>query len=317
MKASAHLPLIADATLAPVERTIFERLGGTPWSAADLTPAAVAAANRKWVTLRQAAGFSGSTGGWVTTGATNPKMGLNSIGVTVHSATDAADIWKQVPVARKRAMGRSLGVSIAEINRVLAQTVCPFSTKGCRGGCTTAKSSNAAVGTTPVSRLTRTLFALFEPAAAFTKTGDALVKLRKKHGADARWRVNVSDDIRWELLAPGLFDLGVKGYAYTKWAPAQRPRTSFFAVVYSATERTTDQQIADMVGAGHSVAVVIDVPRKKIPPTFRGLPTSNGDLTDDLHAHTPATVVGLSAKGPTKAIKDQMRAAGFSKPATP
>jgi hypothetical protein len=56
----------------------------------------------------------------------------------------------------------------------------------------------------------------------------------------ARWRVNISDDIRWEVVAPGLLDVAPLGYTYTKWLPEERPAIEALSIVYSANERWTD-----------------------------------------------------------------------------
>ena len=62
------------------------------------------------------------------------------------------------------------------------------------------------------------------------------------------------------------------------------------------------------------MAVVIDVPKKKLPSTWRGITVSDGDATDDLYTHPAGVIVGLAAKGVSKKVKEEMRCSGFSRP---
>ncbi len=304
--------------LSPVERGILDRLGGQAWKAEQLTDEAVKTAWSRWNALRAAVGFTTRNSGWVTTSKTNPKMGksaLPTIGVTLHAARRADEVWSALPANMRTALAAALDVSVAEIDRAVRRTVCPRSTPGCRAVCVTAFSANSKFDTADLTRLNRTLLSLLRPADAFALTGEHLRRLHARHGADCRWRVNVSDDVRWELVAPGLFDLGVAGYAYTKWAAADRPGFEGFSVVYSATEKLDDADIIGLVAAGHRVAVVLDVPRKAVPAAWRGLKVVDGDKTDDLFEHETGVVVGLAAKGTSKEVIDTMRASGFARPA--
>jgi hypothetical protein len=305
-------------TLSPVERGILERLDGQVWKAEQLTDEAVAAAWNRWNAMRAAVGFTTRNTGWVTTSKTNSKMGksgLPTIGVTMHAARRANEVWSALPLSTRCALAEALEVPVADVDLAVARTVCPRSTAGCRAVCVTAFSANSKFDTADLTRLNRTLLSLVRPADAFALTGHHLEKLQARHGDECRWRVNVSDDVRWELVAPGLFDLGVAGYAYTKWAPSDRPGFVGLSVVYSATERMTDAEIISMVSLGHRVATVLDVPRKKLPAIWRGVEVVDGDKTDDLFEHKTGVVVGLAAKGTSKEVIDSMRASGFARPA--
>lgn len=317
MPTSAPIINISSTHLSSVERRILERLDGTPWQLNELTPEALKSARQQWRRLRSAAGF-GAAGRWVTTASTNPKLaksGVPTIGVTLHASTRALAVWKRLDVTVQRSLAAALDTDIAGVTSSLRATMCPRSTPGCVAGCVTTHSANAGMEGTDLSRLTRTLFHLHRPAAAFCLTGQALTSLHAAHGSGCRWRVNISDDVRWEHLCPGLFEIGVPAYSYTKWAPDQRGGFDGFSVVYSATERTSDQAVLDLVGAGHRVAVVFDTRPNYLPTTWRGVIVSDGNVTDDLHSHPAGTVVGLSVKGPTKALREAIAASGFARPA--
>lgn len=301
--------------LSGAEQTILTALGGRPWRAEQFTEAALADARRDWRHLRTAAGFAGP-GRWLTTSRTNPKMaksGFDTVGVTLHSAGEARKVWRSLDADVQKRIADALGSTVDDVAISVRATVCPYATPACIDACVTGKSAHSALGRTDVSRLTRTLFHLHRPAPAFCLTGDGLKRLHGDHGADCRWRVNVSDDIRWEHLAPGLFEFGVRGYSYTKWPAVKRPGFTGFNVVYSATERTTTETIVDLVAGGERVAVIFDVKASAMPTVWNGIRVSDGNRTDDLYEHVGPCIVGLAAKGPTKAIKQRMRESGFSR----
>ena len=149
-------------------------------------------------------------------------------------------------------------------------------------------------------------------------TADHLEQLTTKYGkANARWRVNVSDDIRWELLAPGLWDVAPKAYAYTKWSPTERPGRTNLSLAYSASESWDTLDIVDTADLGHRVAVVFGCKKGDLPARWAGVPVVDGDKTDDLWAHPAGCIVGLAVKGPTKKMREAAVQAGFAFPVVP
>jgi hypothetical protein len=306
--------------LSAVERHILTRLGGRRWTTKRYTPEAVAAARAEWKAVRAAIGFT-TPGGWMTTDKTSPKLYKNelpSLGLTIHSAKNALVAWRSLDATTQQNLATAVRATVHDITHVLAGTVCPMSTEGCRCGCVTAESAKAKMDRSQRARLARHLFLVFQPAHAFALTAAELDKARQTYGRrGARWRVNVSDDLRIERLAPGLFTLAPRPYSYTKWTPEQRPARPGHRVVYSASERTSDQQVVAWCQQGHRVAVVFNVAKSKpLPETWHGIPVVDGDKTDDLWAHPAGSIVGLRAKG-TLATRDQMLASGFTKQPVP
>jgi hypothetical protein len=179
-------------------------------------------------------------------------------------------------------------------------------------------SANAKLKRSQRARLARSLVTLVRPADALSLTAKALDRNgARHHRRGSRWRVNVADDIRWELLAPGLFQLDVRPYTYTKFSPAERPEALGMRIVYSATERHTDAELVERCRAGHRVCIVFDVAKRDpLPATWHGIPVANGDKTDDLWRHPAGCVVGLRLKGDLDA-RDDMRRSGFARPAVP
>jgi hypothetical protein len=304
-------------TLGPAEQIIFHALGDSRWTRKSYTPAAVREANAVWYQVRQAVGFT-TRGGWMTTDRTNPKLGksgLPTIGVTLHAATGAATAWLSLEPAEHQALATALGTTVQHIQAVVAATLCPRSTHACRMGCVAAKSANAKLKPSQRARLARTLLTLVRPADALALTARRLELLGNKRSRNgSRWRVNIADDIRWELLAPGLFELGVRPYTYTKWSPDERPEALGMRIVYSATERQSDNELVQRCLDGHRVCVVFDLARKELlPATWHGIRVVDGDKTDDLWRHPAGSIVGLRVKG-NRVEKDIMRRRGFARP---
>jgi hypothetical protein len=307
--------------LTTQEARIVAGLGGQPWTIDRFSAADLAEARAVWSDVRQAIGFRAQHNGWMTTDTTSPKMrktGLPSAGVNLHAEKNAASAWRALDPAEQASIAGVFGCTSADVAAALAPTMCAHSTPGCRAACVVAHSANAVLPRSQRARLARTLLTLLAPQHAMTLSTHALEALACKHGRNgARWRVNVSDELRLELLAPALFDVGPLGYAYTKWDPVARPERDGLRIVYSATERWSPDKVAELCGAGHRVAVVLDVAKKApLPKRWAGVRVVDGDVTDDLWAHPPGVIVGLRAKARTTELKDHMRTSGFAWPAT-
>lgn len=302
----------------PIERLILDGLGGRPWGTAARKRADVQAALTAWSDIRKAAGFAGGTGGWVTTDKTNVKLGkagLPTIGVTLHASRDALRMWRSLTADRRDALAAAVGRTVDEVDKLLSVSVCPRSTCGCCEGCVVSHSNNATMTRSQMARLCRNLLTVAMPAHALALTAHHLEALRKAHKVNgARWRVNVSDDIRWELVAPGLWDVAPKAYSYTKFAPADRPGRKNLRLVYSASEVWGSDDITTVAKKGHRVAVVFDCKKGALPASWGEVPVVNGDITDDLWAHPAGSIVGLAVKGPTLAIRKTAADCGFALP---
>lgn len=308
--------------LDPAERLILDNLGGTPWSGPVPEGVGLAAARKRLKGLRAAAGFKpSSTGRWLTTDTAKFKKGVKRgdaevfAGVTLHAARGAADVWHSLDDEVRCAVAHALGKSVDQVTQALRPTVCPHATPECTNGCVVGQSQLSGLGRTHITRLLRQLLAMFYPADFFELTWNELEKLAAKHGAaNVRWRTNIGDDIRWELLAPGLLKTEIPAYAYTKHPAYKRPNTGPIRIVYSATERWTNREIVRTCMAGRTVAVVFDLPRKaELPATWHGIEVVDGDVSDDLTAVPDGVIVGLRTKGPTVRIRRRLAESGFAR----
>jgi hypothetical protein len=267
--------------LQVAERRILAGLGGKPWTLEDYRSADEAAALRRWADLCRSVGYQGPAR-WMTDGHTNAKLGkagIPTVGVTLHSDRSAYPVWTSCDPGLQAAIAASLGVSVDDIDNALRVTVCPHATDGCRNGCVTEKSFLASLGTTELTRTLRNIFTMVCPGDSLTLTAHHLERTARKAGSkeDARWRVNISDDIRWEAIAPGLLELAPKAYTYTKWPINERPEVPGLKIVYSANERWTDGDIVQACAAGRNVAVVLAVPKGKLPSNWQNLPVADGE----------------------------------------
>jgi hypothetical protein len=123
------------------------------------------------------------------------------------------------------------------------------------------------------------------------------------------FRPNCVSDIRWERVAPrmlaALIGAGFVLYDYTAWRPELRAdRPAGYSLTFSAKESHSVEWVADMVRAGHNVAVPVAVRKgEPLPDTWHGLPAIDGDVSDWRPGDPSGVVVLLRAKG--RAIDDR------------
>lgn len=204
-----------------------------------------------------------------------------------------------VKIAKNKVRTWTLTLTPADLS--LRWNVCTWSTPQCRQACVmwTAGRQYHAVRQ---GRLVRTAF-LAEHPAAFLAILTAEIDRRERKGETYGLRLNVASDLRWENIAPWLFDgAHVRAYDYTK-APARlRNVPANYRLTYSHTERWTDDDVRRTIAQGHNVAMVFDRPKHDLPATHLGFPVIDGDLTDYRYADPEGVIVGLAAKGAAKAM---------------
>lgn len=177
--------------------------------------------------------------------------------------------------------------------------VCPWRTPQCTAGCVLTTSGNARYPAVTKARNVRTRFLVEHTAEAVALIAGELRRAVDKRGPIA-CRLNVASDIRWELVAPALFELpGVSFYDYTKAPRSQRSPGSNYRLTYSVSERShSDTEAIAYLRDGGTAAVVFATRKgASLPATWRGFPVVDGDVTDDRLSDPPGVVVGLRAKG--------------------
>lgn len=209
----------------------------------------------------------------------------------------------------KKSEGKNLGLAFMPADSSEIANVCAFA-GDCARDCV-AFSGNGGFSSTQRVRLARLAFAIEQPLFFAVLLWDEL----RKHSADDTFtmnvRLNTYSDLRWENIAPKLFEYFSRAnfYDYTKHpARSRRDVPANYSLTYSVSEKTTDSEFWRNLGVGRNVAAVIETrsgetPQgwRPIPQTFAGVPTIDGDLRDDRHNDPRGVVVILRRKHTLKA----------------
>lgn len=185
------------------------------------------------------------------------------------------------------------GLSLAPFN-LSGHNVCPFSTPECRRGCVSF-AGNGRYDVVSRARAGRTRFLREDPSAFLAILRNETERLQLRF-PDLAVRLNTFSDIAWERVHPEVFIPGVRYFDYTKdWS---RSSSKAYHLTFSASEKTTDEQILKRTSAGENVAVVFDTARSKpLPETWLGVTVIDGDKSDVRFNDPKGVIVGLRAKG--------------------
>lgn len=176
--------------------------------------------------------------------------------------------------------------------------VCTWATAQCRKACVMWTAGRGVMANVREGRLVRTAFLAQHPGAFLALLTDEVRRLEAR-GVPFGLRLNVASDLRWENIAPWLFDGPmVRAYDYTK-APS-RITPDNYRITYSHSERWDDARVLATVAEGNNVAMVFDVPKHALPAMYLGIPVIDGDLTDYRYGDPSGVIVGLAAKGAAK-----------------
>lgn len=246
---------------------MLESLGATE---ADLP--SLAEARTLWASIRVEYGFAAQTPNLLAPPDSNVKIGKNEVptwGLTLTPA-DLSGEWN----------------------------VCTWATQQCRKACVMWTAGRGVMANVREGRLVRTAFLARHPEA-FLSILTHEVRNLEKRGVPFGLRLNVASDLRWENIAPWLFDgENVRAYDYTK-APS-RVTPANYRITYSHHENRSDEWVRSMVAMGHNVAMVFERPKHDLPATYLGIPVIDGDKSDYRYGDRAGVIVGLAAKGAAK-----------------
>ena len=232
----------------------------------------LAEARKLWADIRVAYGFAASDG----------KTDLLAVGANVKIAKNEVRTW-------------TLTLIPADLSG--KWNVCTWATQQCRKACV-MWTAGRQYDSVRRGRLVRTAFLAQHPGAFLVILTDE-IRRREAAGVAFGLRLNVASDLRWENIAPWLFEgANVRAYDYTK-APS-RTTTANYRITYSHSERWTDDDVRAKIAAGHNVAMVFDVPKHQLPATHLGIRVIDGDKTDYRYGDPEGVIVGLAAKGAAK-----------------
>lgn len=195
------------------------------------------------------------------------------------------------------------GLSLAQSN-LSGINICKWSSPECRANCV-GKNGNNGYPAIMRAKIAKTRFIFDHPKEAGIVMADFWEKAEEKieDGNIVGGRLNTFSDINWIKVAPWIFNRfpAVNFYDYTKEWCRISPFKNYH-LTYSASERTTEDEIIDFVSQGKNVAVVFGMWGKKpLPSKFLGFPVIDGDKDDVRWKDPEGVIVGLRRKGSMKA----------------
>ena len=252
---------------------------------------AVAAARDLQAELRSRVGYARKPAKVLTSGAAQYKLGKNTLAS-----------FGLMLAPEKKLMAPALEDIRAAFNLTGAINICPLASGGCAAACL-SDSGQSGMPDQQRAQAVRTAFLLSQPWAAGLIIG-AEIRSALRRNDRINLRLNVTSDIRWELVAPdmvtALAAAGVQLYDYTAWRPSDRAPSADYHLTYSAKERahTSDDYLVGILASGNNVAMPFDTARgRALPTTWRGYPVIDGDDSDERRNDPRGVVVGLRAKG--------------------
>lgn len=202
------------------------------------------------------------------------------------------------------------GLSLAQAN-LSGINVCHWSSIECRKACVGFNGNNG-FPRTMKAKIAKTRFLFEHPEEAGIVLADFWFKAEQK-GIDLKkevgGRLNTFSDINWIEAAPWIFNRfkSIQFYDYTKEWKRESPFTNY-QLTYSASERTTDEDIIEYVSNGKNVAVVFSMWNKHpLPESYLGFPVIDGDKDDVRWKDPEGVIVGLRRKGSMKASSPMVR----------
>jgi len=211
-------------------------------------------------------------------------------------------------MSERRAVGLSLAP--ADMSATVAKglgwmadgfDVCTWRTPACTAACVLATAGKSVFPSVKRGRAAKTIVLARHPQAFITQLADELRRQVEAFGP-IDFRPNVASDLRWERIAPKLFDLaGVRVYDYTKAPRAQRDlgQSAYDKLVFSLSDaRHSEAEALEWLRSGGNVAVVFDTKKgHALPSTFAGFAVVDADTSDSRVDDPAGVVVGLRAKG--------------------
>jgi hypothetical protein len=220
-------------------------------------------------------------------------------------------VFGSMPNSNKK-FGKSneliFGLSLAQSN-LSGINVCWWSTKECRANCV-GRNGNNGFPRTMKAKIAKTKFLFEHPEEAGIILADFWEKAQIKGetlGKEVGGRLNTFSDINWIETAPWIFERfqGISFYDYTKQWDRESPFKNYH-LTYSASERTTDDDIIGKLVQGKNVAVVFNS-WSCLPTEYLGFPVIDGDKTDVRWKDSEGVIVGLKRKGSLKASSPMVR----------
>lgn len=202
------------------------------------------------------------------------------------------------------------GLSLAQSN-LSGINVCHWSSPECRKACV-GYNGNAGFPAVMRARIAKTKFLFEHPEEAGIILADFWEMANRKAilGNEVGGRINTFSDLVIEEVMPWIFERfrDINFFDYTKNWSRDVDYIQNYHLTYSASEKTTDDEIIDFVSHGKNVAVVFSPWGKKpLPSEYLGFPVMDGDTGDVRWKDKIGVIVGLRRKGSLKASSPMVR----------
>lgn len=244
----------------------------------------VAAAKQRWTEYRQANGFKGAA-----KLLTPPEANLK-LHKTGYSESKLSVVY-------------GLTLAPADASGI---DLCIWRSPECTSSCVLVTAGKSTLPSVRKARIVKSLFLADHPEDFVLILADELRRAADKHGSIAA-RLNVASDLRWERIAPQLFELeGITFYDYTKAPRSQRDQLGGkYHLTFSLSEKTRSEgeALAWLAEGGNAAVVFATKKGEALPETWHGYPVIDGDITDARHEDLPSAVVGLRAKGSARSLE--------------
>jgi hypothetical protein len=178
------------------------------------------------------------------------------------------------------------------------EELCVWRSPGCTAACVLSTSFRGKLDSVATARAVKSQFLATDPQAFVTILGAEIRRAVAKNGR-ILVRLNVASDIRWEYVAPSLFDIpGASFYDYTKAPRKHRGTHPNYRLTFSVSERDRSvTEALEYLQTGGTAAVVFDIRKgNPLPATWNGFGIIDGDVTDARTFDPDGVVVGLRSK---------------------
>ncbi len=199
------------------------------------------------------------------------------------------------------------GLSLAQSN-LSGINVCHWSTPECRANCV-GQNGNNGFPSVMRAKIAKTRFLFEYPKetgimlADFWENANSKIEL----GYEVGGRLNVFSDLDWQKITPWIFNRfkDIHFFDYTKqWTRVSRFKN--YHLTYSASERTSDDEIISFLEQGKNVAIVFSS-WNYLPSSYLGFTVIDGDKDDTRWKDPSGVVVGLKRKGSLRANSPMVR----------
>jgi hypothetical protein len=196
------------------------------------------------------------------------------------------------------------GIMYLAPHKLSGANVCPMAEQaGCVDGCLNSagmgKFSNV-----QKARIAKTAWFNLDPVGfvdALKRDIERFSSWAIRKGLTPTIRLNGTSDIRWERHGVPQAFPELQFYDYTKLHNRKGlPENYSLTWSYSQASKAYSDRLGDVIKSGINAAAVF---RGKLPATFEGVPTIDGDKHDLRFLDPAGVIVGLKAKG--KAVSDQ------------